>query len=134
MRKTIDQEHLTGERALFKHDNLIVKNAVFEGGKSPLKESSNLEILDSIFRWKYPLWYCNNVELNNTTLLETARSGIWYTNNISINDSMIEAPKTFRRGKDIRLTNVHMPKAEETFWNCENITLTNVQAEGNYFA
>ncbi|MBO1307391.1 DUF3737 family protein [Enterococcus sp. 669A] len=131
---TIDQQHLTGERALFKSNNLIVKNSVFEDGESPLKESRNLDISDSIFRWKYPLWYCENVEVSNTTLLETARSGIWYTNNIAITDSIIQAPKTFRRGKDIRLTNVHMPKAEETFWNCENITLDNVQAEGNYFA
>lgn len=134
MKKTIDQQHLTGERALFKSDNLIVRNSVFEDGESPLKESRNLEISDSIFRWKYPLWYCENVEVANTTLLETARSGIWYTNNISITDSIIQAPKTFRRGKDIRLTNVHMPKAEETFWNCENITLDNVQADGHYFA
>ncbi|WP_438717003.1 DUF3737 family protein [Enterococcus sp. AZ109] len=131
---TIDQQHLTGERALFKSNNLIVKNSVFEDGESPLKESRNLDISDSIFRWKYPLWYCENVAVSNTTLLETARSGIWYTNNITITDSIIQAPKTFRRGKDIRLTNVHMPKAEETFWNCENITLDNVQAEGNYFA
>ncbi|MGM0213071.1 hypothetical protein IGI42_000604 [Enterococcus sp. AZ109] len=134
MMNTIDQQHLTGERALFKSNNLIVKNSVFEDGESPLKESRNLDISDSIFRWKYPLWYCENVAVSNTTLLETARSGIWYTNNITITDSIIQAPKTFRRGKDIRLTNVHMPKAEETFWNCENITLDNVQAEGNYFA
>ncbi len=134
MMNTIDQQHLTGERALFKSNNLIVKNSVFEDGESPLKESRNLDISDSIFRWKYPLWYCENVEVSNTTLLETARSGIWYTNNIAIIDSIIQASKTFRRGKDIRLTNVHMPKAEETFWNCENITLDNVQAEGNYFA
>lgn len=134
MNTTINQQHLTGERALFKSDGLIIKNSVFEDGESPLKESRNLDISDSIFRWKYPLWYCENVEITGTTLLETARSGIWYTNNISIKDSMIQAPKTFRRGKDIRLTNVHLPKAEETLWHCENITLTNVQAEGNYFA
>lgn len=133
MKKIIEQQHFTGERSLFGGKNLSIRNSVFEDGESPLKESTNLEILDSIFRWKYPLWYCENVELSNTTLLETARSGIWYTNNISIKDSMIQAPKTFRRGKNIRLTNVHMPKAEETFWNCEDITLDNVQVEGHYF-
>lgn len=134
MKTTIDQQHLTGERALFGSNGLTIKNSVFENGESPLKESRNLDISDSIFRWKYPLWYCENVDVTDTTLLETARSGIWYTNNIAIKDSIIQAPKTFRRGKDIRLTNVHLPKAEETFWNCENITLNKVQAEGNYFA
>lgn len=131
--KKIIAEHFTGERALFKSQDLIIQDSVFEDGESPLKESHNLDISDSIFRWKYPLWYSDNVLLTNTTLLETARSGIWYTNDITIKDSLIQAPKTFRRGSRIHLENVHMPKAEETLWNCTDIELLNVQVEGNYF-
>ncbi|MDO5516239.1 MAG: DUF3737 family protein [Clostridium sp.] len=131
--KVIEQQLLTGERALFKGKDLIIKNSTFADGESPLKEGRNLEISNSIFKWKYPLWYCNNVEVTDSTLLETARSGIWYTNDIRIKDTIIEAPKTFRRGRNITLENVDMPIAEETLWNCKNIKMKNVQAKGNYF-
>lgn len=131
--ETIKEKHFTGERALFKSNNLFIKDCIFDDGESPLKESNSLTIEDSIFGWKYPLWYCHNVQAQNTTLLETARSGIWYTNNIQIKDSVIAAPKTFRRGNDIQLENISMPNAQETLWNCKNIELDHVYAKGDYF-
>lgn len=42
---------------------------------------------------KYPLWYCNDVKVTNSTLLKQHAPGIWYTKNISIIDSNIEALK-----------------------------------------
>ena len=131
--KTVKQKYLSGERALFRSDGLLVDNCVFADGESPLKESQNLDIQGSIFKWKYPLWYCQNVKVNNSTLLETARSGIWYTHHISIANSIIEAPKTFRRASDIQLNHVNMPLALESFWNCRDIKLHHVQARGDYF-
>ena len=64
----------------------------------------------------------------------TARSVIWYTHNITINDTLIEAPKTFRRSSFITLNNVNMPNALETMWNCKNIVLNDVSVTGDYFA
>lgn len=132
--KIVNQKLLTGERALFKSRDLEVVNSVFADGESPLKESRNIKVKDSIFKWKYPLWYCENVSVNNCTLLETARSGIWYTNNIDVTDSTIDAPKTFRRGRNINLRNITMVNAEETLWNCIDVNIDNVTAKGNYFA
>lgn len=131
--KKIIQQLLTGERALYDSHNLEINDSTFDDGESPLKESSDLVINNSIFKWKYPLWYCDNVLVNKSTLLETARSGIWYTHNIKFVDSMIEAPKTFRRSSDITLINTDMPIADETLWTCNNIVLENVKAKGNYF-
>ena len=131
--KTVNQQVLTGERALFKSNGIKIENSIFCDGESPLKESKNIDIKQSTFKWKYPLWYCNDVVVNDSVLLETARSGIWYTNNITINNSIIEAPKTFRRANKIVLRNVDMPLAQETFWNCKDIKLTNVTARGDYF-
>ncbi len=131
--KTVKQEYLSGERALFNSKDLEVIDCIFDDGESPLKESSNLKITNSIFKWKYPLWYCHNVEATNISLLNTARSGIWYTKNITIKDSIIEAPKTFRRAEKIVLENVELPNASETFWNCNDINLKNVTAKGDYF-
>lgn len=129
----INQQYLTGERALFQSDGITVTDSIFADGESPLKESKNINIYQSIFKWKYPLWYCQNIKVVNSTLLETARSGIWYTDLIQIEDSIIEAPKTFRRSKHILLQNVDMPLAQETFWNCAKISLNKVTARGDYF-
>lgn len=131
--QTINQQMLTGERALFKSNQLVIMHSIFADGESPLKESSDISIHHSIFKWKYPLWYCDYIRVTNSTFLETARSGIWYTHQISINDSIIEAPKMFRRSSGVRLTNVDLPNAQETLWNCTDIHLNHVSAKGDYF-
>lgn len=130
----MNQKLFTGERALFKAKNICVTNSVFENGESPLKESRDIHLLNDIFRWKYPLWYAENVKAENITLTDTARSGIWYTQNLGISSSIIQAPKTFRRASNIVLTNVQLPNAQETFWNCQDIELYQVTAVGDYFA
>ena len=129
----IRQQYLTGERALYNTHNATIIDTTFDNGESPLKESSDLKIYNSIFKWKYPLWYSKNVYLKNTSLIELARSGIWYTTNVTFEDSTIAVPKTFRRSKDITLKNTTLPVAEETFWMCEGINLENVSSNGNYF-
>lgn len=131
--KIIEQQLLTGERALFKSSDLQISYSTFADGESPLKESHDIKIDHSSFKWKYPLWYCKNIVVEDSTLFEMARSGIWYTENISISNSIIEAPKIFRRAKNITLDNVTMPNAGETLWNCDEISLKNVTAKGDYF-
>lgn len=132
--KEIKQAYLVGERALFNTQDLKIVNSTFAQGESPLKESHHLDIDQSLFKWKYPLWYSHDIEMKDSILFETARSGIWYTQNIEIKDSIIEAPKTFRRSSNIKLTNVSLPNATETFWNCRDITLDQVNVKGDYFA
>lgn len=130
----VRQEYLTGERALFMSKDLAVFDSVFADGESPLKESENIELYDSLFRWKYPLWYCNHVRAERCTWFDMARAGVWYTNDISVTDTIIEAPKNFRRCDGVTLKNVNFPNAEETLWNCQNVTLDHVTATGDYFA
>lgn len=131
--KLIKQQMLAGERALFHSKDLQISYSTFADGESPLKESQNIKIDHSIFKWKYPLWYCKNIVVEDSTLFEMARSGIWYTENIEISNTIIEAPKTFRRTKGIRLNHVSMPNASETLWSCEDISLKDVMAKGDYF-
>lgn len=132
--QTINQQLLTGERALFNAQDLTITYSTFADGESPLKESANIELLGSSFKWKYPLWYSHNIKLTDCTLFEMARAGIWYTHGISLTDCTIEAPKNFRRSGGIQLTRVDMPNADETLWMCNDVTLKNVTAKGNYFA
>ena len=131
--KTLTQGLFTGERALFNSKELRIYDSTFADGESPLKESSDIELYGSIFKWKYPLWYCENVSAEGCVLLETARSGIWYTKNISMKDCVIEAPKTFRRASNIGLYDITMPNAKESLWNCSGVKLESVSAAGDYF-
>lgn len=130
--KNIQRQVLTGERALFKAQDLNIVECTFEDGESPLKESSNVTLTASLFKWKYPLWYTNNATLNDCVLFADARAGIWYTNRVTVKGGVIEAPKAFRRSTDITLIDLAMPNASETLWNCEGITVKNVTANGNY--
>lgn len=130
----IKQMYLTGERALFHALDKDVQDCTFADGESPLKESRNIKLNNSTFKWKYPLWYSQDIYCIHTTLMETARSGIWYTKNITMKNCFIQAPKTFRRCEGVTLLNVQLPNAEETFWNCKDIKLKDVTACGNYFA
>lgn len=130
----INQKYLTGERALFKSSDLIISDTIFADGESPLKECRNIELHGSMFKWKYPIWYSENIKLNDCTLFEMARAGIWYTNHISIENTIIEAPKNLRRCDDVLLRNVSFPNASETLWSCSNVVMENVTAKGDYFA
>ena len=129
----IDQQFLTGERALFQGKDLLITNTIFDDGESPLKHSENIIADGCLFRWKYPFWYSKNIEIKNSVLYEMARAGIWYTENVSVKDTLIEAPKEFRKCTGVRLENVSIPNAAETFWNCNNVTMDNVTAKGDYF-
>ena len=129
----VSQKHFSEERALFTSKQLIVEDCLFTDGESPLKESSDLEVTRCTFRWKYPLWYCKNVVLKESTLDETARSGIWYIDNIDVSKTQINAPKTFRKGQHIKITETKMPNAKETLWGCKNIRLYCVEVTGDYF-
>lgn len=130
--KNYKEQTFTGERALFSSDDLLIEECVFRDGESPLKESKNLKIKSSSFEWKYPLWYCHNVECDDLVFEEMARSGIWYTDNIIMNDCLFKCPKTFRRASNITLINCELPNAQETLWGCKNIKANDTTFAGDY--
>lgn len=124
----------TGERALFMAQDRHIKNSVFEDGESPLKHSKHIEVEGSQFKWKYPLWYSEDIIVKNCTFFEMGRAGIWYTKNISVSDCEYIAPKGFRRCDGVIITNVNFPNAAETLWQCRNVRMKNVTAKGDYLA
>lgn len=125
-------QQFTGERALFNTQNALIDNCKFFDGESPLKESSDLQIKNTEFSWKYPVWYSNNVVIEDSILTQTARSGIWYTNNILVKNTKIIAPKQFRRCDGVKIENVRFENALETLWNCKNIEITDTYVNGDY--
>ena len=131
--KKLRSDRFSEERALFASKDLSIEDSLFFDGESPLKESSGIDLHRCVFQWKYPLWYCKNIDAAECTLLDTARSGIWYTENINMTDCEIKAPKTFRRSSHISLRNVRMTDASETMWDCDNVELSDVYVLGDYF-
>ena len=132
--KELRRGYYKGERPLFKAQDLKIYDTIFDEGESPLKESRNIELYGSMFKWKYPLWYSENVLVKDCTWFEMGRAGVWYTNNVTVEDCAIEAPKNFRRCRGVKLKNVSFPNAAETLWLCEDVVMENVTAKGDYFA
>lgn len=133
-RQIYNKETFHGERALFNTISADIIDSVFADGESPLKESKDILIRNSIFEWKYPLWHCDGVNVENTNFTKDARAGVWYTKNINIENSLIDAPKNFRRCENLKLKNVSFTNAEETLWKCNNVELCGVSVNGDYFA
>ena len=130
----IRQKIYHGERSLFGSKDLRIIDTMFDKGESPLKESSNIELSGCLFRWKYPLWYCNGVKSDGCTWFDMARAGVWYTSDIEVNNAVIQAPKNFRRSRGIKLTDVTFTDAKETLWSCSGVKLKNVSAaNADYF-
>ena len=129
----IREKVLKGERALFGNRELDIRGCVFTDGESPLKESRDIKLSECIFEWKYPLWYCNNVEVKNCHWYEMGRAGVWYTNDISVEGAVIEAPKNFRRCRNVKISDTTFSYAAETLWTCDGVDLKNVTvSRGDY--
>ena len=135
--KKIQNGYYTGERPLFHGEHLEIGDTIFGEGESPLKESSDITLKNSMFQWKYPLWYSKNVVAQDCTWAEMARAGVWYTDNLQVKNALIEAPKNFRRCKELTLEHVFLPHAEETLWNCQKVTMKDcllyTSFSGTYF-
>lgn len=125
--------YFEGEWILYGLNDATLDGITFGNGESPLKETKNINLKNSIFKWKYPLWYAENMNVEDTIFETMSRSGIWYSTNISIKNSALQAPKLFRRANHIVLDNVHFSNAEETMWTCDDIRITNSQINGDYF-
>lgn len=134
MQKLIQRQFYTGERALFMSENLKIADTIFTDGESPLKESKNIELIGSMFKWKYPLWYGENISCQSCFFFDMARAGIWYTDHVTLTDCAYDAPKGFRRCKDVKIENTSFPNASETLWSCDGVVLNQVEARGDYFA
>lgn len=132
-KKIIKNGDFEGERSLFSTRDAEISASRFHDGESPLKESRRIKVSDCSFEWKYPLWYCKDVEVTDTRIALTARSGIWYTDNIKMTDCAIDAPKTFRRCEGVELRRVSILNAQETLWSCEKVELNDVVVRGDYF-
>lgn len=128
------QEIFEGERAFYAESGAVLQSCVFKGGESAVKECSDLEIYNSIFEWKYPVWYSKKLLFDGCTVLKDGRAGFWYIDGLTIKNSTLDSPKNIRRCNDIVMENVSFTDGDETLWKCRNAKLKNIHAKGDYFA
>nr|WP_318706944.1 DUF3737 family protein [uncultured Treponema sp.] len=129
-----EKQNFIGERAQYYSTDSNYNSCEFYDGESPLKHSKNVKAENCTFSYKYPFWISENINVKDSTFNELGKSGLWYTKNFSIENTVIKAPKEFRRSDGIFLNNVRFENAAETMWMCRNIKLDNVYAKGDYFA
>lgn len=151
MEKIIGKE-FGGERPLYRKKDLYLEDVVIRPGESGLKETANITAVKCRFEGKYPLWECDGFVVKDSILTVGARSGLWYSRGGELYNTIIDAPKTFRRMTGIKMRDCWIPGGSETFWDCsdidvkdcqieradyvfmhcENIVLENVKLQGNY--
>lgn len=123
----IKNQHFEGERPLYARHGLYIENVTIGTGESSLKEGSDIEAVRCEFDGKYPFWECRNFTVRDSIFRVGARSALWYSRGCKMVDTLIEAPKMFRRIEDVDLERVKIPNGQETFWDCRGIKLRDVE-------
>lgn len=134
MKEIIKDQTFDQERALYNLNNASLKSITFKGladGESALKEARNVDIVESLFDLRYPLWHVNKFFLKNCEFTINSRAPLWYSSEGFIEDSLINSPKAVRECDDINIS--HSTICSEEFgWKSKNINLSSLSIESNY--
>ena len=129
MAKLIQNQEFGGERPLYRSDDISLRNVTIHPGESSVKECTNVDAEDCTFEGTYVFWSCEGVKAHASRFAESARSSVWHSRGLDFSDCLVEAPKMFREAQDIRLRDVRMPLAQETFWDCSDIDIDGLEAD-----
>lgn len=129
----IKDKEFGGERPLFGiHDTRLVNVTITEG-ESGIKKCNDIEADHCRFIGKYPWWHVERSVIANCYFETGSRSAIWYSNDMVMSDTVIDAPKLFREMSGLKLVNVQINDADETFWKVDHLTLRNVKLHGGTY-
>lgn len=129
----VQKQKYQEERSLFGLNNLIVEECLFQSeiGESPLKECHDVEVINSTFDIRYPLWHSNQVRVDHCTFSVNTRAPFWYNKNINFYNSKIDSPKALREVNTGLIVNSQI-KSSEFGWNIENFKVSDSQIESEY--
>ena len=122
------------ERSLYNSKNLLVDSCKFSGpvdGESPLKESSNILVTNSVFDLRYAFWHVTNGEVKDCVFSNTARAPFWYCKSIKVSGTKSESVKVFRECENVEISDSNYV-SEEPFWRCNKIVVKNSKLSGFY--
>ena len=134
-RPCVSNQSFSGERPLFGSRGMRFENIEVTDGESALKECADLEVVNSRFAGKYPLWHTHGFTVRDCLFKPGARAALWYSDHLVMSDCRVEAPKMFRDMHDLSLERVNLTDAQETLWHCRGVRLKDVEAvHGDYLA
>ena len=125
---------LDEERALYGITHATVQSCLFDGpadGESALKEASDVEVLDCIFRLRYPFWHTHGGRVAGCTLTDTCRAALWYASDMTIESSTLGGIKALRECDSMTLMGCTVDSAEFG-WLCRGVELTDCKVKGEY--
>ena len=129
----IKDKEFGGERPLFGiHDTRLVNVTITEG-ESGIKKCHDIEADHCRFIGKYPWWHVERSVIANCYFETGSRSAIWYSNDMVMSDTVIDAPKLFREMSGLKLVNVQINDADETFWKGDHLTLRDGKLHGGTY-
>ncbi len=129
----IKNKEFGGERPLYASRDLRLEEVTIHVGESSIKESRNIEAENCRFEGKYVFWENHGFKVNNCYFAESARSSLWYSRDLQMAHCLVDAPKMFRRMTGIRIEDCKFSNALETFWDCQDIQLKDVEiAKADY--
>lgn len=130
----IRNESFDAERSLYGLHDALLSEVMFDGpadGESPLKESHNLIVGESVFRLRYPLWHAEGVSISGCSFGEPCRAALWYSNHVLISGSRLIGTKAVRECRDISLTDCEV-SSDEFGWMSNGLSLRNVSVRSGY--
>ena len=127
--KVIKNEEFGGERPLYREHDLRLENVTIHLGESSIKETYNIEAERCRFEGKYVFWECRGFRVTDCFFAESARSSLWYSRGVTMRNCRVEAPKMFRRMKDIDLRDCVFTNAQETLWDCDHVRIVDCRIE-----
>ena len=127
--RIIKEQEFGGERPLYCEKDLRLENVVIHAGESALKETANITAVGCRFEGKYPFWCCDHFIVRDCIFTVGARAALWYSRDLLMEDTIVDAPKMFREMDGIKLRNVIIDSAAETFWSCGHIEMDDVRAD-----
>lgn len=125
---------LDEERALYNQNDIKLINIKFDGpadGESALKECKNIDINETYFNLRYPIWHVDGCQINNSIMTPNCRAAMWYSNDIKINKSELNGIKALRECNNVEIFKTKIDSAEFG-WKSSNIKLTNTKINGEY--
>ena len=131
--KLIKDKEFGGERPLFASQDLRLEGITITDGESAIKQCQRMEAAHCRFYGKYPWWHVDEALIEDCYFALDSRSAIWYTDNLVMRRCRIDAPKFFREMKNVKLEDVEITDADETFWKIDGLKLKNVKLHGGTY-
>ena len=130
----IKNKQFDEERALYNSKNVTIDHCLFAGirdGESVLKESRNIEVFNSSFSLRYPLWHVDTFVLKDSSFDEKTRAAIWYSKFGKIDQTKLFGIKAIRECQNIQIKNCQI-QSNEFGWKSKDIELIDSSIESEY--